>query len=111
MEKRLSVGDKTYVFEYTRASICKAEEVFGVSFLKVGEWKTFEELNRFTEALMYAGLLKHNKDLKVEKMGEIHEILTGEDGYDEESLLEGLTQMLGDAINPTGGSRKKFLKE
>jgi hypothetical protein len=74
MEKRLEVGDKTYVFEYTRASICKAEEVFGVSFLKAGEWETFEELNRFTEALMYAGLLKHNKDLKAEKMSEIHEI-------------------------------------
>ena len=110
MEKRLEVGDKTYVFEYTRASIRKAEEAFGVSFLKVGEWKTFDELNKFTEALLFAGLLKHNKDLKTEKIGEIHEVLTGEDGYDEESLLEGLTKMLGDAINPTGGSRKKFLK-
>ena len=110
MEKRVEVGDKTYVFEYNRAGIRKAEEVFGVSFLKVGDWKNFDELNRFTEALMYAGLLKHNKDLKAEKMGEIHEVLTGEDGYDEESLLEGLTQMLGEAINPTGGSRKKFPK-
>lgn len=110
MEKRLEVGDKTYVFEYTRASICKAEEVFGVSFLNVGEWKTFDELNRFTEALVYAGLLKHNKDLKKEKMSEIYEILTGDDGYDAESLLEGLVQMLGEAINPTGGSRKKFTK-
>jgi len=108
MEKRLSVGDKTYVFEYTRQGIRKAEEAFGVSFLKAGQWETFTELNRFSEALMYAGLLKHHKDIKVEKMEEIHEILTGDDGYDEESLLEGLTQMLGEAINPTGGSRKKF---
>lgn len=110
MEKKLEVRDKTYVFEYTRASICKAEEAFGVSFLKAGDWKTFEELNRFTEALMYAGLLKNHKDIKMENMSEIQELLTGEDGYDADSLMEGLVKMLGDAINPTGGSRKKFPK-
>ena len=105
----LMCGDKTRMFVYTLVRVSeKPEEAFGVSFLKAGQWETFTELNRFSEALIYAGLLKHHKDIKVEKMEEIHEILTGDDGYDEESLLEGLTQMLGEAINPTGGSRKKF---
>ena len=111
MEKRLTleVGEKSYVIEFTRSSICKAEEVFATTLVKPNA-DTFGGLNLFELALLYAGLVTNSKDLKKDKVQGILGLLTGEDGYEEETLIEGLSEMLGEAISPKGGSRKKFPK-
>lgn len=112
MEKsvlKAQIGDTEYILEYTRDSVCKAEEAFGISMIRKEEPKTFSETVKFLKALLYGALIKNHKDLKVEDMDAVYEKFIGEDGYEEEALVEGLFELLGAAINPKGGSRKKKL--
>ena len=101
-------SEKEYIFEYTRDSICKAEETFGISLQKVtSELDNYTELNTFLKVLAYAGLIKHQPELTRLTVGDVYEELTGDGGYEEEAFVEGLAGMLGDALNPKGGGRKK----
>lgn len=111
MEKSLKavVGEKEYVLEFTRASIRKAEETFGVSMLKREEPKTVKELTDFLNALLYGALIKHHPGVKPEQIDSLYEDFTGEDGYEQEGLVEALVELLANVLNPTGGGRKKKL--
>ena len=42
-------------------------------------------------------------------MDAIYEKFVGEDGYEEDALVEGLVELLSNALNPKGGGRKKKL--
>jgi len=103
------IGDTMYTLEYTRDSVCKAEEAFGVSMISEIKPKTYSETMQFLKALLYGALIKHHKDVKVEDMGAVYEKFVSEDGYEEEALIEGLVALLGSTLNPKGGSRKKEL--
>ena len=112
MEKtflKAQIGDTEYTLEYTRDSVCKAEEAFGVSMLIREEPKSYGETMKFLKALLYGALIKNHKDIKVEDMGAIYDKFVGEDGYEEDALVEGLVDLLGTALNPKGGGRKKKL--
>lgn len=111
MEKFLkaTVGEKEYTLEYTRDSICKAEEAFGISMLKREEPKTVKELTDFLKALLFGALIKNHKDVTVQKMDGIYDEFTGDEGYEQEALIEGLVELLSNTLNPTGGGRKKKL--
>ena len=72
MEKtflKAQIGDTEYTLEYTRDSVCKAEEAFGVSMLIREEPKSYGETMKFLKALLYGALIKNHKDIKVEDMG------------------------------------------
>lgn len=110
MEKiKAEIGEKTYVLEYTRDSICKAETAFGISMLKREEPKTVKELSDFLKALLYGALIVNHKEVKPEQMDKLYDEFTGDDGYEQEGLIEGLVTMLSDTLNPIGGGRKKKL--
>ncbi len=102
------VGENKYVFEFTRSSICEAEATFGVSMMKMGDFATYGEFNTFVNALLYAGLKPNQPDVVGDSatMEKIHSDLA-EAGYDETQIIESLVKLLGDAINPTTGGRKK----
>lgn len=104
-------SEKEYIFEYTRDSICKAEKLFGVSLLKVtGDFENLSSLSNFLHCIVYAGLIKNHPKLTKTNIDTVYDELVGENGYEEESLITGLSEMLGDALNPKGGGRKKFPK-
>ncbi|MFA5744526.1 MAG: hypothetical protein WC936_06960 [Candidatus Nanoarchaeia archaeon] len=104
-------SEKEYVFEYTRENICKAEQVFGVSLLKVtGEFENLHSLDNFLNCIVYAGLLKNHPKITKDNVRDIYNELVGENGYEEESLVKGLSELLSDTLNPSGGGRKKFPK-
>lgn len=112
MEKRsvnVQVGDKEYTLEYSRRTITKAEEAFGISMLKRTEPETVKELVEFLKALLYGALIKHHPNITVDKMDDVYEQFTGEEGYEQEALIEGLIELLSNVLNPTGGGRKKKL--
>ena len=112
MEKtvlKAQIGDTEYTLEYTRNSVCQAEEAFGVSMLVREEMKSYSETMKFLKALLYGALIKNHKNIKVEDMDAIYEKFVGEDGYEEEALVEGLVELLSDALNPKGGGRKTKL--
>lgn len=106
----IKIGEKEFVLEYTRRSICQAEEAFGISLIKNKEPETYTETMKLLEAYLYAGLIKKQPKLKVGDMDNIYDLFTGEDGYEQEGLLEGLMSMMSDAISPTGGKRRKKLR-
>ncbi len=103
----VTINDKTYVLKYTRSSICKAEEDFGISMINREEPKTFSETMVVLKSLLYGALCESNKGVKVSDMDKIYDEFVGEDGFEQNALIEGLTAMLTEAINPTGGKRRK----
>jgi len=103
----VTINGKTYVLKYTRSSICKAEEDFGISMIKREEPKTFSDTMLILKSLLYGALCESNKGIKPSDMNKIYDEFVGEDGFEQEALIEGLTEMLGKAINPTGGKRRK----
>jgi uncharacterized protein YdhG (YjbR/CyaY superfamily) len=107
---QVEIGEKRYVLEFTRGSICKAEEAFGVSMMKTVEFNDFGEFNRFVNALLYGALTTHQPDIAATPiaMETFHEQLN-EAGYDESDVIESLVKLLGDTINPTTGGQKKTL--
>lgn len=104
------IGEKKYVFEFTRRSICKAEEAFGVSMMKMGDFSNYAQFNKFVNALLYGALVIHQPEIQAteEAMEDIHNALI-EAGYDETNLVESLVELLTDAINPMTGDQKKTL--
>jgi hypothetical protein len=112
MEKtvlKAQIGDTEYTLEYTRDSVCRAEEAFGISMLIREEPKTYSETMTFLKALLYGALVKNHKDVNPKDMDAIYEKFVGDDGYDEDVLVEGLVDLLGKTLNPKGGGRKKKL--
>lgn len=103
------IGDAKYILEYNRDSVCKAEEVFGISMIRTEAPKTYTETMTFLKAMLYGALIKNHQDIKVEDMGAIYEKFISDDGYEEEVLIEGLSELLSSTLNPKGGSRKKKL--
>lgn len=101
---------KEYIFEFTRKTICEAEEEFGTSLLTEGEgFNSYSSFYKYLMALMYAGLVKNQPTIKKEDVENIYEDMTGE--YGEEEFLVGIRELLEDALNPkTGGKKKKFPK-
>ena len=106
----VKIGDKSFVLEYTRKSICETEDAFGISMVKITEPETYGETMKLLKAFLYAGLIKNQPKIKVSDMDDIYDIFTGEDGYEQEGLLEGLMEMISETISPTGGNRKKKLR-
>jgi len=106
----VKIGEKTYKLQCTRKSICQTEEAFGISLLVREEPKTYTETMKLLKAYLYAVLIKNQPKIKVDDMDEIYDIFTGEDGFEQDALLEGLLGMIGEAISPTGGKRRKKLK-
>lgn len=112
MEKsviKAQIGDTEYTLEYTRDSVCQAEEAFGISMIRNEEPQTYWETMRLLKALLYGALIKNHKNIQVEDMGAIYEKFVGEDGYEEEALVQALLELLKDTLNPKGGGRKKKL--
>ena len=105
------MGEAEYTLEYTRFTICKAEEAFGISLLRREEPKSVKELTILLKSLLYGALLKHHPNTKIEQMDEIYEKFISDEGYEQEALVEGLIQLLTNVLNPTGGGRKKTLFE
>ena len=103
------IGDTTYTLEYTRDSVCQAEEAFGISMIRSDAPKTYTETMNFLKAMLYGALIKNQKDVKAEDMGAVYEAFVGDDGYEEEALIEGLGELLNATLNPKTGSRKKKL--
>lgn len=106
---KAQIGETEYTLEYTRDTVCKAEEVFDMSMIRAEAPKTYTETMTFLKALLYGALIKNHKEIKVEDMGAIYEKFVSEDGYEEEALIEGLSGLLNATLNPKGGSRKKKL--
>jgi hypothetical protein len=103
------IGEKTYILEYTRTSLVKAEEAFNISILNTTAPATVKELITFMKALLYGGLIKNHKNIAIDKMDDVLDEFTGENGYEQEALIEGLVEMIGNVLNPLGGGRKKKL--
>ncbi len=106
----VKIGEKNYILECNRSAIVKTEEAFGISMLVKDEPKTYGETMKLLQAYLYACLIKNQPKLKVSDMDEVYDIFTGEDGFEQEGLLEGLLQLIAEAISPTGGKRRKKLK-
>lgn len=106
---KVTINDKMYELKYTRRSICQAEDAFGISMINREEPKTFKDTMIILKAMLYGALCTSIKNLKAEDMDDLYDIFTGEGGFEQEGLVEGLQQMMVEAINPTGGKRQKKL--
>jgi len=104
---KVTIKEKDYIIEYTRGSICKAEEAFNVSMLSDEQPKNVVDLVVFLKALLFGALINNMKDLTVNKMEKVYDEFVSDDGFEQEALIEGLIKLLGEAINPTGGNRRK----
>lgn len=105
----VKIGEKSFVLNYTRRSICKTEEAFGISLIKPKEPETYTETMQLLEAYLYAGLINKQPKLKVSDMDNVYDLFVSDEGFEQEGLLEGLMQMISETISPTGGKRRKKL--
>jgi len=111
----LSIGkegsEKEYIMEFTRENVCKAETTYDMSLLQVPkQFETLSKLDNFLHCITYAGLLKNQPKITKDDVTSIYNELVGEDGYDEQTLVEGIVALLESTLNPKSGGRKKFPK-
>lgn len=105
----ITIGEKTYILQYTRRGMIKAEEMFGVSFMKMEDMKNFAEFDKISKALLYSALYHNHPTLKEGDMEGILDEFIGENGFEAEALYNDLSSMMEQAINPTGGGRRTTL--
>ena len=105
----VQIGEKSYRLEYTRRSISKTEQEFGFSMLKRDEPKTATELIDFLKALLYGALIKHQPSITPQMMDNIYDEFISDEGFEQEGLVEGLVELMGNVLNPMGGGRRTSL--
>lgn len=102
---KLKIGDTLYDIEYHVNSVCDLEELTGKG---IGEVMKMPILSGF-RALLWCGLIAHNKSLTFEQVGDLLEQYLSENGY--ETGKEKLNLALAEAISQAGflaaqGTRK-----
>lgn len=93
--KVVKIGDNEYKFELDRAGIIRAEEVYGVSLVKIEE-----QLISQSYKLWSAGLHKHHNNISIEKRYDLFDELNRQDGSSME-VIGFLVETIGNFLNPT----------
>ena len=89
---KLELGDKTYEFEFTINAVCDLEEMTGKGF---ADLMSVEGLTSI-RALMWCGLISHQKTITLAQTGELLQ------DYLKNNTVEDFTKTIGDAFEQAG---------
>ncbi len=89
---KLELGDKTYEFEFTINAVCDLEEMTGKGF---ADLMSVEGLTSI-RALMWCGLISHQKTITLAQTGELLQ------DYLKNKSIEDLIKTIGDAFEQAG---------
>ena len=89
---KLELGDKTYEFEFTINAVCDLEEMTGKGF---ADLMSVEGLTSI-RALMWCGLISHQKTITLAQTGELLQ------EYLKSKSIEDLIKTIGDAFEQAG---------
>ena len=98
--KVVKIGDNEYTFELDRKAIIRAEEVYGVSLVKVEE-----QLISQSYKLWSAGLHKHHNNISIDARYDLFDELNQQDGSSME-VVGFLIEVIGNFLNPTHTQEK-----
>ncbi len=89
---KLEIGDKTYDFEFTINAVCDLEERTGKGFAELISVEGLTSLR----ALMWCGLITHQKTLTMAQAGDLIQ------EYLKNNTVEDFTKTIGDAFEQAG---------
>lgn len=93
--KKVTIGDKEYTFELDRKHIIKAEEVFGVSLVKIEEQVVSQSYKLWT-----AGLDKNHNNISVDARMDLYDEYNKETANSME-VVGFLMEIISNFLQPT----------